>query len=411
MRSRDFAVAALVAVALTAALLAGRAIGPARAQFDTRLSTYLSGPAGAKGLAATLRRLGVAVEQRRRPLFDLGDSTARRPEMLVLLDIGYMTAREAEAVRQYIATGGRVFVAGRAAVTTCLAHEAQWLGESRWALDSARVRTPDPALRLPLAAWVVERLPPESLYVSKGEEGEFAETGCRPLFPSRVDTLLATEDGAPVAVDLRFRGGGRVTLMADAGWLTNRALKETDAGLVVLPWILAERPRRLTVDEYHQGYGARGSLFAAALRWLLTTPGGWATVQALAVGIVALAVAAVRFGVPASVIERRRRSPLEHVDALAAGLAGAGGVDAGVRLVVAGLRRRLSRGGHVPGGGSDVEPWLAQLEVALPTDRGRRAVRRLRDILNRPGGDERVLAAAQAVEDVWQDLHPRATRA
>ena len=120
-------------------------------------------------------------------------------------------------------------------------------------------------------------------------------------------------------------------------------------------------------------------------------------------------MAAVRFGIPSSAIERRRRSPLEHVNALAAGLAGAGGAETGVRLIVAGLRRRLSRGGHVPAG--DAGPWLAQLELALPTERGRRAVRRLRDILNRPGGDERVLAAAQAVEDVWQDLHPRATRA
>jgi hypothetical protein len=38
-------------------------------------------------------------------------------------------------------------------------------------------------------------------------------------------------------------------------------------------------------------------------------------------------------------------------------------------------------------------------------------VRRLQRIINQPGGPERALAAAQAVEDVWQELRPLVTRA
>src|SRR2546426_3232421 len=52
------------------------------------------------------------------------------------------------------------------------------------------------------------------------------------------------------------------------------------------------------------------------------------------------AVAAVRFGPARPVLERRRRSPLEHLEALAAGLEGAVGVDTSIGLTVAGLRRR-----------------------------------------------------------------------
>ncbi|MGE5761569.1 MAG: hypothetical protein ACM37V_14540, partial [Gemmatimonadota bacterium] len=107
--------------------------------------------------------------------------------------------------------------------------------------------------------------------------------------------------------------------------------------------------------------------------------------------------------------ERRRRSPLEHVEALAAGLEGAGGVDTAVALTVSGLRRRLSRTGQPPHG--DPGQWLATLELALPGVRGRRAARRLQDTLTKPGGAERVLAAAQAVEDVWEELRPRASPA
>jgi hypothetical protein len=43
--------------------------------------------------------------------------------------------------------------------------------------------------------------------------------------------------------------------------------------------------------------------------------------------------------------------------------------------------------------------------------KGRAAVRRLRHLMSeRDGSGERVLAAAQAVEDVWEELRPRRTR-
>src|SRR5207247_2528451 len=97
------------------------------------------------------------------------------------------------------------------------------------------------------------------------------------------------------------------------------------------------------------------------------------------------------------------------VGAVAAGLEGAGGVDTAVGLTVSGLRRRLGRVGLLPAGAE--RAWLAALELALPTPTGRNAVRRLQRTINEPGGPERALAAAQAVEDVWEELRPRTTRA
>src|SRR4029077_15385061 len=98
---------------------------------------------------------------------------------------------------------------------------------------------------------------------------------------------------------------------------------------------------RVTWDEYHQGFGRSGSLEGAVLDWLGRTPAGRGVGELGAVGLVALAARAVRFGPARSVIDRRRRSPLEHVEALAVSLQGAGGVDTAVGLIVAGLRRRL----------------------------------------------------------------------
>ena len=143
--------------------------------------------------------------------------------------------------------------------------------------------------------------------------------------------------------------------------------------------------------------------------WLANSPAGWALLQLMGVGLVAVAMAAVRFGPAQAVIDRRRRSPLEHVEALAASLEGAGGVDTTVALIVAGLRRRLGRAGVLRP--DEQQAWLSTLELALPTVRARDAVRRLQQAETQPGGPERALAAAQAMEDVWEELRPPPTRA
>jgi hypothetical protein len=78
-----------------------------------------------------------------------------------------------------------------------------------------------------------------------------------------------------------------------------------------------------------------------------------------------------------------------------------------VTLTVSSLRRRLGRAGVLSP--EEQHSWLATLELALPTAAGRNAVRRLQRILNQPGGSERALAAAQAVEDVWLELRPAKT--
>jgi len=84
-------------------------------------------------------------------------------------------------------------------------------------------------------------------------------------------------------------------------------------------------------------------------------------------------------------------------------------VDTAVALTVSGLRRRLGRAGALSVEGQ--RSWLAALELGLPTAAGRNAVRALQRAINQPGGPERALAAAQAVEDVWEELRPQTTRA
>jgi hypothetical protein len=395
-------VSVLVLVALWGALSA-----PGSDRDDRRLSTYLAGPSGAKGLAQTLRRLGVTVEQRRRPYFDLAEDSGReRPERLyAFLDIDRATTQELAAIRDYVTRGGRILTAGVTGIEACFGYRSRRLTRDV-DNDMRAALVPGSGQRLPPTWRVLRRLPAESLAAAaKGTEAD----GCAPHLPRRADTLARTMRNVPVALRLRFASGGEAILLADGRYLSNRILKDTDAGVAVLPWFLDGRTRQVVVDEYHLGFGAGGTLPGASWAWLRHHPPGWAILQLLGVALVALAMSAVRFGPARSVIERRRRSPLEHVDALAAGLEGAGGVDTAVGLTVSGLRRRLGRVGLLPAGAE--RAWLAALELALPTPAGRNAVRRLQRTISQPGGPERALAAAQAVEDVWEELRPRTTRA
>jgi Domain of unknown function (DUF4350) len=408
LRRGERAVVLGVVAALVLAALAGVLAGPTRGIDDPRLSTTLAGPNGAKGLAQALARLHIVVQQRRRPYFDLAGDSARpaRPLLLTFLGIAEPTARERVAIRDYVGRGGRIFVADATGIEACFGYVSRPL--RRGAEGDSTVVQFAVIRRLPATRRLLWPLPAESLAAAtaEGQDGNRCPPG--PGAAARVDTLLRTIYDRPVALRLRYPSGGEAILLADGRFLTNRALKETDAGLAVLPWFLAGPTRRVTVDEYHLGFGEGGSLPGASWAWLLSHPLGWAILQLAAAALVALAVHAVRFGPAQHVIERRRRSPLEHLDALAAGLEGAAGFDSAVQLLIAGLRRRLSRTGAVAPGGE--AQWLAGLDLALPTPRGHAAVRRLQGLDNEPGGGARVLAAAQTVEDVWEELRPRTTR-
>ena len=414
--------AALLAVALTVAVLAGRRQQRERAAWEP-VSTYRTGPTGGRGAYDVLARLGVPVERRRTPLFDLARRVRGRPAVLAVVSPEqWLAPAEREAVADYVDSAGVLIAVGDAGgLTRCFGWDTVEPDSADLvARDSAAVVPPPGLEALPRVVWVLrspEGDTPEAQTKRDAELGRKGQLGrrrpaddnCRAAQRTGVDTLLATPHGAPVIVRLRFRGGGRVLLVADDGYFRNAAWRFSAVPELLVPLLVPPVRGRIAWDEYHHGFGARQEPSRVLIAWMARSPVGWVLFQLVAVVLVWLAVRAVRFGPAQAVIERRRRSPLEHVEALAAGLEGAGGVDTAVGLTVSGLRRRLSRTGQPPHG--DPKQWLAALELALPGVRGRRAARRLQETLTKPGGAERVLAAAQAVEDVWEELRPRASPA
>ena len=407
---RELGLLAFVAVVLGVAVWAATR-GPEGPSADMRASTFLRGPNGSQAIHEVLVQLGHPSQRRRTSLFTIAEDSARRPALLAIVDPPmWLESAELEEVALYVTSGGAVLAVGDGGgLSACVGWEAvRALHDFKG--GSISVRSPQPEFNLPRATYVLRRRPARRLEgLAKRQHGP-AENPCESLVPRAIDTLLAAKDGRPVAVRFAYRGEGSLTLFADPDWFRNQAWRDSDAPYVLVPLLTVAPRGRVIWDEYHQGFGQESSMGVLTWTWVRGSPAGWAILQLVAVGLVWLAVTAVRFGPPRSVIERRRRSVLEHLEALGAGLESASDSDAAVRRIVAGLRRRLSRAGHV--GGTDLKAWLETLELATTTPRGRGSVRRLRHLITQRGGafPERALDAAQAVEDVWQELRPRSTR-
>jgi hypothetical protein len=385
-------------VAAVLAAVAGVRTAPGSELADPRRSTYLTGPAGTSGLARTIQELGVVVEPRRRSLFDLtGDSGITAP-VVALLDVETLPTRveQAELV-EYVKHGGSLVLAGLNGVERCFGTAVDMLR------DSAAIPATD-SFVLPWAHAVINVSQESERELDTGLEGVVP---CTAPAPVNVDTLMLTVAGGVVAWRLDFAGGGNVLMLADSRFLSNEMLKKTDAGILIIPWLLELGGAMIVVDEYHQGFGDGGSLLVAAWRWTLASPSGWALLQLVLAGLLALGIGAIRFGPTVTIVERHRRSTLEHLDALAAGLQRAGGHAAAVGLIVGGLRRRLAVSGLVRWPtDTGLQEWLGSLELAARTPAARSSVERLKLHLEDRGHSDRVLKIATTVEDVWEALIP-----
>jgi hypothetical protein len=401
MRPRtELALAAGLLLTLGVAAVALGGLRGRPAPSESPRSTYLTGPGGASAFADALARLGVAVEHHRRPVETLAVADSSREGELVAL-IGPTEDLDAAEARHLLELPVDLLLAGPGTATAirCLGYQVQ----PRQRTDAAATKAPAEAGDLPAPrVWAV--LAPHratTLVDSAGPEGR--KVFCAVPVPARVDTLLVTVRDRPVVLRLRYPGGRAVTLVADDRLFRNRTLRNTSAGELVLG-LVAPRYRRVVVDEYHHGYHAAGSLAGAALDWSTRSPWGWVVWQLAAVGVIALLASGVRFGPVRQAIERRRRSPLEHVRALATALAAARGHDVAVRLMIQGLRRRLSRGGRPSH--SDLDAWLEGLRPSVRTSRGQEALQSLATMTRSPQDADSVLVAANAVETLWEELKP-----
>jgi hypothetical protein len=407
---RPRAEAALALGAVLVLLLAAGIIGSREAaglQEDGRPSSFLNDPYGSRGFAEALERLGVEVRRWRRPLRGLAsDSAGSGRSLLVLLDPTMpLQGVEVAPVLEWARHDRRGLLLagpGAEAVMECFGYAV----DRR--VDSVALRT----VTRPASTTSAEGWPGMAGLLAARTSSEVVDSirlsdarlhRCSVPTIARVTPLLQAATGRPAGLRLeRDDVEGEVLLFADATPFRNRALRETPAGVFALDWV-AGRYDRVIFEEGRHGFGAGGSLAGATMDWSRRSPWGWAMWQVLGVGFLALAAAAVRFGQPVRLSERRRRSPLEHVRALATALAAARGHDIAIGLIVRGLRRRL--GGRQSVRREDWRQWLDQLPQSVASPRALQA-RATLVTLTRPGQPAAgVLRAADAVEDLWEELH------
>ena len=384
------AAGALAVVGFIAASLGRREARPQ--DTDLRRSTYLTGPEGARAWADALELLGVPVDRFRRRMTAL-PAPAAQELLAVLAPAAPLTTLDGMRLNAWQQGGGSVLAAGAgaAAYYACFQLETQerFRASAQLGGDSIAVHA---------------ILAPARADKSQGPLGGSSASGAQcEAGKYQMDTLLATTSGEPVALRITPDSGGVALLVADGELFSNRAIRESKAGEFALGLVVGTYSHVL-VDEYHQGFGPGGSIFQAARRWLTEAPAGWAIMQVFLVGVIGMLAGAVRFGPARRVIQRRRRSAMEHVHALATALAAADGYEVAVSLVVRGLRRRLARPGDpVMGSAAD---WLATLPARTRTPAGRDAAERLLTLTRSRTNAHSVREAAIAVEDVWQDLTP-----
>ena len=350
MGSRRDSILAIGLVVLVAVLALVTA--PAREEggvLDLRPSTFHRSPNGALALFRLLEELDIPAERRLTPYLD---ADSLQGPLALLAPAEPPTPAELAALDRWIRSGGTLVYAARPGDPT--------LDTLGLALDP--VSTDD----VPVAA--VPRAGPLGAGIDSvsGFQWIFADSS-RALQRGETERLLVAPGGELVTVGFR-RGTGRVIAWSDPSPLVNAELRESGAALFFtrLAAELTSEGRPLHFDEYHQGYRAGGGPVAGTWEFLRDHPLGHVMLQLAVAGLGLLLLLGRRFGAPYLPSPARRRSPLEHVEALAGAYRGAGARGIARRRLLAGLARRLGR--PVPREGAE-PAFLEELTTRLPAGR------------------------------------------
>lgn len=298
------------------------------------LSSYSHQPIGARGLYDSMDRLGFDVSRRLRPMRD--DSLPANVMWVVLAPTTELTAFEVHNLLEAVRAGaGLLFVPSP---------------ESRLG-DSLGIRR-SPAVPRPRTR--ADALPPDSTLVESGkllqwvlrpaeETGDSTTVLQLPAGATRLLEAETREGREPVVMGLTW-GAGRIVVAAADELFTNATLREiTPAVRAVrlIEWLANGAPgRRLIFDEYHHGYGAHADVVGVTGRALAQTSAGRMVLQLSVAALVLLLSAASRPIRPVARERIERRSPLEHVGALARAYAAVDARSRAAKLLVRGLRRR-----------------------------------------------------------------------
>ena len=379
---------------------------------DARLSSRSTQPQGAAALYQLAERLGWRTTRRTADSIPLGDTTS----VHLILDPPLPPGeREAHDVLDRVRRGaGLIFVLGSGPLADSLGlgsrvpRTGTVLGAAQLLVGaSGRLVTDDTSrcaahgesvLSAGLPFW-----PDRQTHILAMTWKGAQPPGARALAKVRLET---DTPGAELPAAIGFPlGRGRVVVAADPDLVRNDVLRVCRwgadvAAIRMLEYASADRPgggrrERLVFDEYHQGYGEQPGTMRGILSYLGRTSSGHLVLQLAGAGLLLLFAVGPRLLVPRPAERLERRSPLEHVDALARAYRAVGATRTATARLVHGVRRRVEHALGGQRGGQTDEAFLAWARERVParaTD-----VDLVRDALARP-------VSRRGLEDVGQAL-------
>lgn len=166
----------------------------------------------------------------------------------------------------------------------------------------------------------------------------------------------------------RTFGRGHAIAVATGDLISNQLLRDGRPAIAIvraLGWARGQRAlaSNIVFDEYHHGFGIHADPLAAVQRALVFTPLGRMALQAAVAAIVLIMAVGARPLSPTTSSEFPRRSPIEHVGALAHAYLQVDARRIGTDRLIQGLRRR-----HPLGVARSLshDAYLAALRTQLP---------------------------------------------
>ncbi|MEX2283817.1 MAG: DUF4350 domain-containing protein [Gemmatimonadota bacterium] len=317
-------------IGLTALVVIALLFAPTSKSVDVpaSLNSYSREPNGARGFYEILDRLGFDVKRWLKPMRQGLDSTAT---YFLLSPPIQLTTGEVQQLLKTVRGGATLMVQSGAG-----SRMADSLGVfSVLTYNAIRDSTVAPSIDLDEA---------RGRYVLRKRSGKDSTATYTPPPGARVFETIRTRRGAEPAIVGFALGKGRVLVYADPELFRNSRLREPNRGVRAVrlaEWVLEGNARRtIWFDEYHHGFGTHASLLRATRRALTETPSGRAFLQVSLAGLLLLFAIGVRPIKPQPLARIERRSPLEHVGALARAYEAVKATQLGTRLLVRGLGRR-----------------------------------------------------------------------
>jgi hypothetical protein len=351
-RDRRIALAVVLGLIIGAALLTPEAIGGRSG--DPRLTTYSASPQGARLMYELAARLGWRVER----WTNQGPAPADAQTVIALLDPAQpLSALEAHRLLEQVRGGAGLLyvVSGNSPLNDSLHVKRTFIGGSYESTNAGTADAPAAATSVnPARARHFDSTGSASASPA-GDESEEASAECAHALPNGSVMEMQPRDtslrpSSPAAAGFPF-GRGRVAVLSDPDFLRNDVLRVCKWGLDVVAVRILEflaagdgRRDRLVFDEYHQGFGTHPGTLRAIVVYLSRSASGHVLLQCMAAGLLLLLALGPR-SLPAHDPERvERRSPLEHVSALAQAYSRVGGTRTATARLLRGLRRRAERG-------------------------------------------------------------------